>query len=302
MIRPARVLSTLLSLLLLVSLATAAEDQFFDADGVRIRYVVQGEGEPVLLIHGFMVSVETQWYQSGIFAELAKQYRVIALDNRGHGKSDKPHDPDAYGLEMVKDIVRLLDHLEIRKAHVVGYSMGGFITNKLLATHPERVLTATLGGAGWSREEDETFQLLDELADSLEKDRSIAPLLARLTPEGRPKPSEEQIRFFNQMMLALNDPDALAAVARSLKQLAVEEKALRANRVPTLALIGEADPLKEGVDAMRGVMSNLKIIVIEEADHMTAPGNRKFIDSLSEFLAANGAEAKQAAEPAAAPN
>ena len=302
MTRAVRILSALLSVLLLVSLATAAEDQFFDADGVRIRYVIEGEGEPVLLIHGFSVSVELQWYQPGIFAELAKQYRVIALDNRGHGKSDKPHDPDAYGLEMVKDIVRLMDHLDIRQAHVVGYSMGGFITNKLLATHPERVLTATLGGAGWSRAGDWTYQLLDDLAESLEKNRSIAPLIVGLTPEGRPKPSEEQIRFFNQMILALNDPDALAAVARSLKQLAVEEKALRTNRVPTLALIGEVDPLKEGVDAMRGVMSNLKIIVIEEADHMTAPGNRKFLDSLSEFLATHRAESKQAAEPAAAPN
>lgn len=302
MTRAVRILSALLSVLLLVSLAAAAEDQFFDADGVRIRYVIEGEGEPVLLIHGFTVSVELQWYQPGIFAELAKQYRVIALDNRGHGKSDKPHDPDAYGLEMVKDIVRLMDHLEIRQAHVVGYSMGGFITNKLLATHPERVLTATLGGAGWSRAGDWTYQLLDELAESLEKNRSIAPLIVALTPEGRPKPSEEQIRFFNQTILALNDPDALAAVARSLKQLVVEERALRANQVPTLALIGEVDPLKESVDAMRGVMSNLEIVVIEEADHMTAPGNRKFIDSLSEFLATYRAESNQKAEPAAAPN
>ena len=298
--RPLRILPALLSLLLFASLATAAEDQFFDAEGVRIRYVTEGEGEPVLLIHGFSVNVEMQWYQSGIFRELTKQYRVIALDNRGHGKSDKPHDPQAYGLEMVKDVVRLLDHLEIRKAHVVGYSMGGFITSKLIATHPERVLTATLGGAGWSLEGDEMAKLLDELADSLEKDRSVAPLLARLTPEGRPQPTEEQIRFLDQMMMAFNDPDALAAVARSLMQLAVEEKSLRANRVPTLALIGEVDPLKEGVDAMQGVMSNLKVVVIEEADHMTAPGNGKFIDSLSEFLAAH--HANQKAEPAAAPN
>ena len=104
------------------------------------------------------------------------------------------------------------------------------------------------------------------------------------------------------MMLALNDPDALAAVARGLKQLTVEEQSLRSNRVPTLALIGEVDPLKAGVDELRGVMDNLRIVVIEEADHMTAPSHKKFIDSLKQFLAAPEATVAEQAEPAAASN
>src|SRR5579863_3555872 len=141
-----RRLTLLLALVLLAFSATLkAEDQFFLSDGVKIRYIVEGEGEPVLLIHGFAANLQVQW--GGVIKDLAKDYKVVALDNRGHGRSGKPHEPEKYGIQMVEDAIRLLDHLNIDKAHVVGYSMGGFITNKLLTTHPERLITATLGGA-----------------------------------------------------------------------------------------------------------------------------------------------------------
>src|SRR5580704_16817637 len=99
--------------------ALRAEDRFFDSNGVKIHYAVEGKGEPVLLIHGFSANAQMNWGNQGIISALAKDYRVIALDNRGHGKSDKPHDPKSYGQEMVEDAVRLLDHLKIEKAHVV---------------------------------------------------------------------------------------------------------------------------------------------------------------------------------------
>jgi pimeloyl-ACP methyl ester carboxylesterase len=135
-------------LLLLVASSSHAfsEDGFFDSNGVKIRYVEEGQGEPVLLIHGFTADLERQWVSPGLFAILAKSYRTIAYDNRGHGKSGKPHDPMQYGSEMVKDAVRLLDHLEVKRAHVIGYSMGASIVNKLLVAHPDRLLSATLGG------------------------------------------------------------------------------------------------------------------------------------------------------------
>src|SRR5438093_9961355 len=128
-------------------------DQFFDSKGVKIRYTVQGKGEPVLLIHGFLINQEMNWGGPGVIKELARHYQVIALDNRGHGKSGKPHDPGQYGMEMTEDAVRLLDHLQIKKAHVVGYSMGGVITLKLLVSHPGRLLSATLGGHGGIKED-----------------------------------------------------------------------------------------------------------------------------------------------------
>src|SRR6185503_909884 len=88
-------------------------DQYFDSHGVRIRYVDRGAGEPVLLIHGYTRNVETNWIDTGVLPNLAKDHRVIAFALRGHGRSGKPHDPAAYGGETVQDALRLLDHLKL---------------------------------------------------------------------------------------------------------------------------------------------------------------------------------------------
>src|SRR5712691_7172884 len=116
---------------LLLALSTAAcapmaraqpalEDKFFDSSGVRIRYVDVGRGEPVVLIHGFSSSLDANWGQTKVIDTLAKDFRVVALDVRGHGKSDKPHDVASYGLAVVEDVTRLMDHLNIPRAHIVG--------------------------------------------------------------------------------------------------------------------------------------------------------------------------------------
>ena len=262
-----------------------AQDRFFDSGGVKIRYTDQGKGEPVLLIHGFSVDADLQWALPGIVKALAKDYRVIAYDNRGHGKSDKPHDPKKYGIEMVEDAVRLLDHLKINKAHVVGYSMGAMITGKLLVTHPDRLLTATLGGAAPSLPSKEGAKFFEALAKSLDEGKGAGPLFEALTPPGKAKPNAEQIKQFNQFFLARNDPKALVAVLRGWSGLVVSAEALKANKIPTLALIGADDPLKKGVDALEGHMSHLKVVVIPGADHITAVARPEFIDALRAFLA-----------------
>jgi len=129
--------------LLLPNLATAqAEDQFFNSNGVNIRYIIAGTGEPVILVHGFAGNLDV-W--ESLIADLSKDHEAIAFDCRGHGKSDKPHEPEQYGIEMVNDITRLMDHLQISKAHIVGYSMGGAIVMKTLVEHPDRFLTAVVG-------------------------------------------------------------------------------------------------------------------------------------------------------------
>src|SRR5919106_6950659 len=108
---------------LLCSLALGQE-HYFDSAGARIRYVDHSAGAPVLLLHGFTGSIERSWIETGVLPDLARDYRVVAFDLRGHGGSDKPRDPRAYD-EVGVDAVRLLDHLEISRAHVVGYSLGG---------------------------------------------------------------------------------------------------------------------------------------------------------------------------------
>jgi pimeloyl-ACP methyl ester carboxylesterase len=269
--------------LLVLPGAGRAEEGSFDSNGVKIRYIVEGRGEPVLLIHGFTVNVERQWGEAGIIKALAKDYRVIALDNRGHGKSGKPHDPKKYGTEMVEDAVRLLDHLKIDKAHVVGYSLGAMIAAKLLTTHPDRLLSATLGGSAGIRAAAGPLRF-DVLAESLEQGKGIGPLIEVLTPAGKPKPTEEEIKQINERMEANNDVKALAAVIRGVKDLAVSDEELKANRVPTLALIGEIDPLKKGVDDLQGRMPNLQVVVIKGGEHFTCFARPEFVKELKEFL------------------
>jgi pimeloyl-ACP methyl ester carboxylesterase len=157
----------------------AIESQFFDAKGVKIHFLVEGAGEPVVLIHGLDSSARTNWQMPGTIDALAKDHQVIAVDLPGYGDSDKPADPAAYGEQWVDDVTLLLDHLKIRKAHMVGYSMGGMVALKLIAEHPERVISGTLGGMGWLRE-DTLLQKIWAHMRSLGA-RSISELA--LTPE-----------------------------------------------------------------------------------------------------------------------
>jgi pimeloyl-ACP methyl ester carboxylesterase len=265
--------------------APALKKPYFDSNGVKIHYVVQGkeDGEPVLLIHGFTLDIETQW--APVLQALAKDYKVVAMDCRGHGGSDKPHDPKKYGLEMARDAVRLLDHLKIDKAHVVGYSMGGSIALQVAARFPERVRTATLGGMGLP--EPGRQKLMEALADSLEKGKGLGPLVLALTPKDQPRPTAQQIQAVNAMLLSRNDTKALAAVIRGSftdKGLVLSDARVKAIKVPMLALIGADDPLKSGVDALKERLPAVKVVVIDKADHMTAFRRDEFVNGLKEWL------------------
>ena len=280
-----RFLCGVVVLLAAASVAIAAPQQGqFLSNGVKIHYITQGQGEPVVLIHGFSANAYFNWVMPQVFDKLSKHYHVIALDNRGHGQSGKPHEIDKYGPEMVEDVVRLLDHLKIDKAHIVGYSMGGFITEKLIVMHPERILTAVVGGAGWSRREDD-HSVIEAVAKSLEAGTGIAPLMKALTPPGQPIPSDDQLKARNQLLMASNDPKALAACIRGMLNLEITKQELEQNKVPVLAIIGEIDPLKTGVDNMTGVLANLKVVVVSKGDHMSTFQSAKFMDALNEFLA-----------------
>ena len=210
-----RFLLAAVSLLAVPAAAQVPPDQFFNSNDVQIRYVDQGSGEPVLLIHGYTASVETNWLAPGVFQSLAKDHRVIAFDLRGHGKSGKPHDPAMYGREMVHDAIRLLDHLNIRRAHIVGYSLGAIITAKLLTTNPDRFLSATLGGhAGYRNWKPEYDRSAERYAQELDTDVPFRGLVIAMTPSDQPKPGEDEIRVRSAALAAVNDVKALAAYYR----------------------------------------------------------------------------------------
>ena len=261
----------------------SAQDKFFDSKGVRIRYIDQGTGEPIVLVHGFTGSIETNWLDTGIVANLAKDYRVIALDCRGHGKSDKPHDPSAYGAEMGRDIVRLLDHLDIPDAHIVGYSMGSRIIGKLLTTDPGRFRSATLGGSpphrSWTAEDERQQQ---ERARQYEKGD-----IGELLRSNSQKPiSDEQIRAA-EAFFGKQDLEALAAVQRSVGQNAVTDAQLSKVTVPILGIVGTADRRLEGVRELKKVIPNIKVVELEGADHLGACRRPEFVKETREFIASH---------------
>lgn len=278
--------TSLVLLLSLLPLAEASaqeppESRYFDSEGVRLHYIDEGSGEPVLLIHGLAVNVELNWIQPGVASALREGgYRVIAYDSRGHGRSDKPYDPPAYGTAEVDDVVRLLDHLGISRAHVVGYSRGGRVAHRVRARHPERVRTVTLGGYGETPDREGPPFPAGELADSLEAGR-FAFLVRNIDPEA---PAEE-VEAIAGKLSEMNDGRAVAAAFRADTAFSrVTQDALSQNEVPTLALIGEHDGFGDQVRRMSEVMTNLEVLVIPGADHVSAFQRPEFLTGLFGFL------------------
>jgi feruloyl esterase len=255
--------------------AAARQDRFFDSDGVKIRHVDEGQGEPVILVHGFTGDLDGGWIATGVLPELVKDYRVVAFDLRGHGKSDKPSDPRAYGREMVLDIVRLMDHLQIRRAHIVGYALGANVVAKLLVMHPDRFITATIGGAGGRQPfTPEEFKAAEDEAKQFEQ----------LREKARPG------------LGPLNDPLALAAIDRSKSEHSVTDQELKAVRVPVLTIAGSLDGSLPAVKHLGDVVSNARVVVIDGAVHATAdprgaPRRPEFVAAMRAFLASHAAVA-----------
>lgn len=241
-------------------------DQFFDADGVRLRYVDVGEGDPVILLHGFALGVEMNWAPTGLLESLPGEFRLIAVDLRGHGKSDKPGESDGYGPEFVNDVLRLMDHLGIRQAYVVGYSMGGRIALKLLTEHPDRVRAAVLGGSGWAPPGTpppaEIRGWIPGLQAVVEGEGSVTEVLWQ---PGWPEPPPEW-----RAALDANDAGALAAVLLSLEELSVTEAALRDSPVPILAVVGEDDFARPSVDALAAIRPDVTVVLLPGSNHATA--------------------------------
>ena len=266
------------------------QDKFFDSNGVRIRYIEQGKGEPVVLVHGFGSSIEANWVTPGVVSKLASSFRVIAMDCRGFGKSDKPHGREKYGPEMSLDIVRLLDHLKIQKAHIVGYSMGAVITAKLLTMHPGRFLTATFGGSpgrlAWLPEENAASH--EQRANEYEKG-SFRSLILATWPSDQPPPTEEEIRKREATYVG-KDLVALASVQRGIPDQVVTAAQMASIKVPAISIVGTADPLLKRIEELKKVMPQLKIVTIEGATHSGDRGavrRPEFVHALQDFLKAH---------------
>ncbi|WP_426959739.1 alpha/beta fold hydrolase [Muricoccus radiodurans] len=269
------------------SAGRAAEDRFFDSAGVRLRYVEAGQGEPVVLVHGFSSSIERQWVASGVMPKLAERYRVIAFDGRGHGRSEKPHDPALYGPEAARDAARLLDHLGLRKAHMVGYSLGAILNAWLVTDSPDRFLTCTFGGAcGRFRWSDERSAAVEAEAREMDEGSQRSQIL-RLWPTDQPPPSEEQIREQSARALAGQDHRALAASRRGGLRLVVPPEKMAAISVPTIGIVGSADSYLPDFQALKQLNPRMELVLIEGAGHSAAPSRPEFVQTLDRFLSAH---------------
>ena len=244
----------------------------FHHGAVEIAFLDEGDGEPIILIHGFASNKETNWVNPGWVSTLTRAgRRVIALDNRGHGKSSKLYDPADYHTSiMASDVVALMDHLKLQRADVMGYSMGARITAYLAHDHASRVRSAILGGFGFNVVEG--TGLPETIADALE-----ANDISKVTDNrGR------QFRSFAEQ--TKSDLRALAACIRGSRQKLTREQAA-AIRVPVLVAVGTKDDIAGSPEKLAAVIPGAKALPIPERDHMLAVGDRVYKTGVLNFLA-----------------
>ncbi|KKC33639.1 alpha/beta hydrolase [Devosia psychrophila] len=243
----------------------------FVSDGLRLAYESAGEGLPVLCIHGFASSGKVNWIDTGWVETLTGAgYRAITLDNRGHGNSDKPYDPERYyPHDMANDAVALLDHLGIERAAILGYSMGARISAFLAFEHEERVACAIFGGMG--------MNLINGLSDGNDIISGLrAPSLAELI-----HPTARQFRIFADHTGA--DREALAACMETSRQPMARADVRRIS-VPVLVAVGEADEMAGSPEPLAELLPQGEAFVIPKRDHMRATGDKAFKTAALQFL------------------
>lgn len=235
---------------------------------MRIRYVEQGQGAPVVMLHGYTGTLDRHFIANGVFANIAKDHRAIAMDLRAHGKSGKPHDPGAYGDELARDVVRLLDHLRIPRAHIVGYSLGAIIAGRLIVTDPDRLASVAFIGAHPRRELNAyDTRFIEESIKELEGDVPFRSLAVALQPPGTPAPSDAELRKMVAPLVAVNDVKALAAMWRGGAFPLTTDAALKAATFPMIEIIGTLDPSASEVEPLRKAHPHINMLVLEGATH-----------------------------------
>lgn len=220
--------------LLAIGPVSAKTVEVTTSDGVTLHVADEGEGEPVLLLHGLAASADLNWRWPGVLGAVKEAgFRVIAPDARGHGRSTQPAD-GAYGTKLVDDVVAVLDALQLERVHVVGYSMGGMTALALVARHPERVRDVFLGGMGWVQE------------------GALPP-----RPAGRRDRTPRPLGGPGQCM-------------RTLGELGLSEEQVRAIEVPARVAVGELDPIRRlYVQPLERLRPDWPVQVIPGVGHLT---------------------------------
>ncbi|WP_257166673.1 alpha/beta fold hydrolase [Bradyrhizobium sp. SRS-191] len=243
----------------------------FSNGAVEIAFIDEGEGDPIVLVHGFASTKTVNWIYPGWVTELRKAgRRVIALDNRGHGDSAKLYDPAQYSIaEMASDVTALMDHLDIARADVMGYSLGGRIAAHIALTTPQRLRAAIFGGIGMAMIEGGGPG--ENVAAALE-----APSLDDVTD-----PVGKTFRAFADQ--TRSDRLALAACMRGSRGLIAREDAGRI-AVPVLVAVGTTDEVSGSGPALGALIPGAEVLDIPNRDHMRAVGDKVYKAGVVDFL------------------
>jgi pimeloyl-ACP methyl ester carboxylesterase len=243
----------------------------FAYDGVEIAYLDEGRGEPIVLVHGFASNIEANWIAPGwVDALRGAGRRVVALDNRGHGRSTKFYDPADYVLpKMAGDVAALMDHLKIDRADVLGYSMGARITGEVASSYPERARSAILGGIG--------VRLIGGGSNA----EIIAKGLEALSRADVRDTMALGFRVFAEQ--TKSDLKALAACMRTPART-ISREAAAAIRVPVLIATGTADDIAGSGRELAKIIPGSEVLDIPGRDHMRSVGDPAFKRGVLDFL------------------
>jgi pimeloyl-ACP methyl ester carboxylesterase len=243
----------------------------FHNSAVEIAYLDEGEGEPIVLVHGFASNKNVNWVYPTWVSDLKKSgRRVVALDNRGHGDSAKLYDPAQYSISaMAGDVVALMDHLEIARADVMGYSLGGRMTAWLALNAPHRLRSAILGGIGIA------------MIEGGGPGESVARALEAPSLDDVTDPAGRTFRAFAEQ--TRSDVKALAACLRGSRGVMSREDAARIE-VPLLIAVGTADEVAGSAHALGEIIRESEVLDIPNRDHMRAVGDKVYKAGVAEFL------------------
>src|SRR5579872_2789387 len=243
----------------------------FHHGAVEIAYLDEGEGDPIVLVHGFASSKNVNWVYPTWVSDLKKSgRRVIAFDNRGHGDSAKLYDSAEYELAvMASDIAALMDHLNIERADVMGYSLGSRMTAVLARSRPERLRSAIFGGIGIG------------LIEGGGPGEAVALALEAPSLDDVADPVGRTFRAFADQ--TRSDRRALAACLRGSRRLMTREEAA-GMRVPVLIAVGSKDEIAGSASALGRIIPGSQVLDIPNRDHMRAVGDKVYKTGVIDFL------------------
>lgn len=245
----------------------------FSSDNVSLAFVDEGEGAPVLLIHGFCTNMEHNWRRNGWMQALKTAgFRVVAFDSRGHGRSEPLYAPELYGLtHMSEDAVRLLDHLDLGRVDVIGYSDGARIAAALVVNHPERVGRAVFGGLGYTN----AFAAVTSHG-------MIARALEAPTLEAVKDFIGRSMRMFAESNG--NDLRAMSAYASTRNNEEIPPEAYGDIRGEVLIVAGTQDAVAGSTRLLADIMPNARVHEIEGRGHLNAMHDTGFQEAVVDFL------------------